>query len=201
MWSGMLSLFWCNIVICKRSFAYPFCPILCSHPCTFPQHFLWPFFSLLDNFLSFVVQLLLHLSLSNSLFISCFQISSLSKSFPKRETFLFQPLQKFPVLENFFRMQRYEIIITYKQKTNFFLKNTQKKWFFHFPTLLIAHHTSFSSSHTFPPLSSHVPPALPPSPSSTSSLLLPNTFVTSATQFVPLLLFVLTEINYDRIKV
>lgn len=153
------SLLGCNIVICKRSFSYPFCPILCSHPCTFLQHFLWPFFSLLDNFLSFVVQLFLLFTFSNPLIFSCFSFSALSKSFPKRETFLFLPLQKFPVLENFFRMQRYEIITTYKHKTNFFLKKSQKKWFFLSPTLPIAHRTSFSSLYTLLHFPHHVSPS------------------------------------------
>ena len=95
------------------------------------------FFSLSDNFLFFLVQPFLHPHVSNSLSFSCFSFSFLFQSLPKRKTFHFSPSQKFPVLENFFRMQRYKIITTSKQKTNFFFKKTQKKLFFLFPTPLI----------------------------------------------------------------
>ena len=93
-----------------------------------------PFFSLSDNFLFFLVQPILHHSYSNFLTFSCFSFCPLAERLPKRKTFPFSPPQKFPVLENFFQMQRYEIISTSKQKTNFFFKKTQKKLFFLSPT-------------------------------------------------------------------
>lgn len=83
--------------------------------------------------MSFVVQPILHLDVSNLLSFSCFSFRSLSKSFSKRETFFFSSPQKFTFLENFFQMQRYKILITSKQKTNFFFKKTQKKLFFPSP--------------------------------------------------------------------
>lgn len=114
-------------------------PIWFLSPFTIPLHFLRPFFSLLDNFLSFVVQPILHLDVSNLLSFSCFSFCSLSKSFSKRETFFFSSPQKFTFLENFFQMQRYKILITSKQKTNFFFKKTQKKLFFPSPTPSFVH--------------------------------------------------------------
>lgn len=119
--------------------AYSFCPFGSSPPFTIPLHFLRPFFSLLDNFLSFVVQPILHLDVSNLLSFSCFSFSLSLQSFPKRETFLFSSPQKFTFLENFFQMQRYKILITSKQKTNFFFKKTQKKLFFPSPTPSFVH--------------------------------------------------------------
>lgn len=119
--------------------AYSFCPFGSSPPFTIPLHFLRPFFSLLDNFLSFVVQPILHLDVSNLLSFSCFSFSLSLQSFPKRETFFFSSPQKFTFLENFFQMQRYKILITSKQKTNFFFKKTQKKLFFPSPTPSFVH--------------------------------------------------------------
>ena len=107
-------------------------PIWFLSPFTIPLHFLRPFFSLLDNFLSFVVQPILHLYVSNLLSFSCFSFSLSLQSFPKRETFLFSSPQKFTFLENFFQ-------ITSKQKTNFFFKKTQKKLFFPSPTPSFVH--------------------------------------------------------------
>ncbi len=112
-----------------KNIAYLFCPFGFSLHCTIPLHFFKPFFSLLDNFLSFLVQPILRLFTSNSLYFSCFSFLSLEKYFQKRKTFRFSSSQNFPVLENFFQVQRYKIIITSKQKMNFFSKKTQKKCF------------------------------------------------------------------------
>lgn len=89
--------------------------------------------------MSFVVQPILHLDVSNLLSFSCFSFCSLSKSFSKRETFFFSSPQKFTFLENFFLMQRYEILITFTYKTNFFFRKTQKKLFFPSPTPSFVH--------------------------------------------------------------
>lgn len=89
--------------------------------------------------MSFVVQPILHLDVSNLLSFSCFSFCSLSKSFSKRETFFFSSPQKFTFLENFFQMQRYEILITFTYKTNFFFRKTQKKLFFPSPTPSFVH--------------------------------------------------------------
>lgn len=89
--------------------------------------------------MSFVVQPILHLDVSNLLSFSCFSFCSLSKSFSKRETFFFSSHQKFTFLENFFQMQRYEILITFTYKTNFFFRKTQKKLFFPSPTPSFVH--------------------------------------------------------------
>lgn len=136
----------CICVLILQKIVVPFCPTPVKPSHTFPPLFLMSFFSLLDNFLFLVVQPLLYSSTRNYLSISCFSFSLSLQSFPKRETFSFQPFQKFPVLGNFFRMQRYEILITFKQKTNFFLKKTQKKLFFPSPTPSFVHFTPVFSS-------------------------------------------------------
>ena len=96
----------CICVLILQKIVVPFCPTPVKPSYTFPPLFLMSFFSLLDNFLFFVVQPLLYSSTRNYLSISCFSFSLSLQSFPKRETFSFQPFQKFPVLGNFFRMQR-----------------------------------------------------------------------------------------------
>ncbi len=96
----------CICVLMLQKIVVPFCPTPVKPSHTFPPLFLMSFFSLLDNFLFFVVQPLLYSSTRNYLSISCFSFSLSLQSFPKRETFSFQPFQKFPVLGNFFRMQR-----------------------------------------------------------------------------------------------
>ena len=117
---------------------YSFCPILFNSSLLFhtlPQIF----FSLLDNFSSIRIQSSLHVQPSNRMYFNHFIFHFICKSFPKRKTFLFQPHKKFPVLENFFRMQRYKIITTSQQKKQTFFQKTQKKMFFHSPTPPFAH--------------------------------------------------------------
>ena len=132
-----------TVILATRHFPIKNClfilPIWFLSPSPFLFTFLDHFFSLLDNFLSFVVQPILHLDVSNLLSFSCFSFCSLSKSFSKRETFFFSSPQKFTFLENFFQMQRYEILITFTYKTNFFFRKTQKKLFFPSPTPSFVH--------------------------------------------------------------
>ena len=142
-----MSSFVLIIIICvwiSQKIVYPFCPIPWSPFLLFLYHFPRLFFSLLDNFLFFLVQQILHQHIYNPLYFSRFRFSLFFKSASKRKTFSFCLFQKFPVLENFFRMQRYEIISTSKQKTNFFFKKTQKKLFSHAPTPSIVHWPPFS---------------------------------------------------------
>ena len=134
----------------------PFCPTPVKPSHTFPPLFLMSFFSLLDNFLFFVVQPLLYSSTRNYLSISCFSFSLSLQKFSKTGNFFISALPKVSRFRELFSDAKIGNYLNFQTIIRLFFQKNSKKIVFPLPyPVICTFHSRFLQFH---PHSAPLPP-------------------------------------------